>query len=127
MVTKYDKFIAALVLAALSTVAAANGHFSQVLLVNVVLAVLGAVTVFWGPNIPGVGPLAGGQTKLILAAMIALATLLATDIGVHGDIRAVTSAEWTQVVFAVLQALGAGIVPNAPVKAVPVTGGAITP
>jgi hypothetical protein len=113
----YLKFFVALLGAVLTAAAGAlptGGHFTQATLVNVVLAVLGALAVYVGPNVHGApGWLAGGYTKVLLAALTAVATAIASFIAAHGSLAGITSVEIVQIVFAALSALGVGLLPNA--------------
>lgn len=121
--SQYAKFIVALVAAVLAAVAGAlptGGHFTEATLVNVVLAVLGALAVYVGPNVKGApGWLGGAYTKVILAALTAIAVALASYITAGGHLASITPAEVVQILLAVVSTLGVGAVPNAQPAPIP--------
>lgn len=109
----YAKFWVALAVAGFSAAAAANGHLTATVEVNVVLALLSALAVYAAPNVTGApGWLGGAYTKVVLAAATAAATMLATYLASAGSLHAITPQEWTQIAFALLGALGVGVWPN---------------
>lgn len=81
-----------------------DGAFSDVELINVAIAVVGAVGVLYVPNAPN-GPVA----KLVVSALMAVLTL-AVNLIADG----VTISEWLQLVMAALGAIGVYAIPNLP-------------
>jgi hypothetical protein len=113
-VGRYSKLFTALSSAAISALALQliGGSLTQVGLVNVAIAVVGAAAVYFSPNVPGRAP----YSKAIMAGLAAGATLLATLIGA-GSLMAVTPAEWSQVGLAVLNTAVVWFVKNSPMPA----------
>lgn len=101
----YAKAVAAVVGAGLSAAIVAltgDNAFSNVELINVAIAVVGAAAVFAAPNVPG-API----TKAVLAVLLAVLTL-----SVNLIVDGVTASEWLQLAVAALSALGVYSVPN---------------
>lgn len=120
--TTYSKFIVALVVAILSAafgaLDSAHGQFTQATAINTVLAVLGAVAVYLGPNVkvadlpPALGFLSGSYTKMLLAVLTAVATALASYIGAGGHLQSIPPAEVVQILLVAAGAIGVAAVPN---------------
>lgn len=105
--TKYSKFIAAVVATVLSAIVAAltgDGVVSATEWVNVAIAAVGAAGVFAAPNVPG-----SRYTKSVLMALAAVLTLLASLI-----VGGLTGSEVMQLVIAGLGAVGVYAIPNKP-------------
>jgi hypothetical protein len=106
-VTQYMKFIFAVVATIASAVSAAvvDGHVTNVELVNIGIAALGAIGVVIVPNLPdGIA----AYSKSIVAALMAVATALVGFL-VAGP---VTASEVVQLVVIALAAIGVFVVPN---------------
>lgn len=105
----YAKALAAVLASGLSAaIVALTGDqaFSNVELINVAIAVVGAAAVFAGPNVPH-----SRFTKAILAVLTAVLTL-AVNLIADG----VTVSEWLQLAVAALSAVGVYAVRNAPAR-----------
>lgn len=103
----YAKSILAVVAAGLSAAVVAltgDAIIDDVELLNILIAVVGAATVFTGPNVPG-----ARFTKFVLAVLTAVLTL-----AVNLVLEGVTLSEWLQLALAGLAALGVYGVPNTP-------------
>lgn len=103
----YAKALAGIVGAGVSAIVVAlsgDGAFSAVELINVAIAIIGAVGVFYVPNAPN-APVA----KAVVAALMAVLTL-ATNLIAGG----LTVSEWLQLVVAAATALGVYGVRNSP-------------
>jgi hypothetical protein len=103
----YAKFILAVVATIASAVAAAvtDGRVTNVELVNIAIAALGAIGVVIVPNLPeGIA----AYSKSIVAALMAIATALVGFL-VAGP---VTASELVQLIVIALAAIGVFVVPN---------------
>lgn len=103
----YSKALAAVLASGLSAaIVALTGDqvFSNVELINVAIAVVGAAAVFAGPNVPH-----SRYTKAVLAVLMAVLTL-AVNLIADG----VTVSEWLQLIVAGLSAVGVYAVRNTP-------------
>lgn len=103
----YAKAVAQIVATGLSALIVAltgDGAFSDVELINVAIAVVGAVGVFYVPNAPH-----GAVAKAVVATLMAVLTL-AVNLIADG----VTISEWLQLAMAALGALGVYGVRNEP-------------
>lgn len=106
----YAKTIAMVVATGLSAAIVAltgDGVFNDVELINIAIAVVGAVGVLYVPNAPN-GPVA----KAVVAALMAVLTLAVNFIA-----DGVALSEWLQLAVAALGALGVYGVPNYPREA----------
>jgi hypothetical protein len=111
----YAKAVAAIIATALSAAVVAltgDNHFSNVEIVNIAIAIVGAVGVFYVPNAPN-GPVA----KSVVATLLAMLTLVATFVG-DGSFANIDLSQWLQIVLAGLGALGVYGVRNSPSPAV---------
>lgn len=106
----WTALVFALAQAVIGVLATNSGHGSVALAVNVVIAVLAALHVYLAAN--GAGETWSGwrYIKPLVAGLSAAAALLATYL-THGSFGAITQAEWFQVAFAFLSALGVLTVP----------------
>lgn len=103
----YAKTVAQIVatgIAAMLVALTGDGQFSDVELINVAIAVVGAVGILYVPNAPN-GPVA----KAVVAVLMAVLTL-AVNLIADG----VTISEWLQLVMAALGAIGVYAIPNTP-------------
>lgn len=103
----YAKMVAQIVATAVSAAIVAltgDGAFSNVELINIAIATVGAIGVFYVPNASN-GPVA----KAVVATLMAVLTL-AVNLIADG----VTLSEWLQLVVAALGALGVYAVRNDP-------------
>lgn len=107
----YTKSLTAAGAAILSAIAVAltgDATFSSVEIVNILIATVGAVGVFYVPNAPN-GPVA----KSVVAGLLAALTLLATYVG-NGTFSGVDISEWLQIILAGVGALGVYGLRNTP-------------
>jgi hypothetical protein len=103
----YAKTVASIIatgIAAALVALTGDGQFSDIELINVAIAVVGAVGVLYVPNAPN-GPVA----KMVIAALMAVLTL-AVNLIADG----VTISEWLQLAMAALGAVGVYAIPNTP-------------
>lgn len=103
----YAKTLAAILAAAASAAVVAltgDNTFSAVEIINICIAIVGAVGVFYVPNAPN-GPVA----KSVVAALMAV-LVLATELVAGGF----TISEWLQLALAAAGALGVYGVTNRP-------------
>lgn len=111
-VDAYMKSIAYIALAAMTFLVSAfsDGKITGDELINLAIVVLGAIGVYFVPNLPKGwwAERLKGILAFVIAGLIALVSFW-TD--------GVTLAEWMQVGVAALAAIGVSIVPNAPLPA----------
>lgn len=103
----YAKTVAQIIATGIAAVLVAltgDGQFSDVELINVAIAVVGAVGVLYVPNAPN-----GAVAKMVVSALMAALTL-AVNLIADG----VTISEWLQLVMAALAAIGVYAIPNSP-------------
>lgn len=103
--TKYSKFVAAVVATVLAACTAAlvgDNVISPQEWVNVAILGVGACAVFAAPNVPG-----AAYTKSVIAVLSAVLTVLASVI-----VGGVGTAEVIQMILAGLGAVGVYAVPN---------------
>lgn len=106
----HTKVLVAIVAAGLSAVAVAltgDGAFSTVEYINVAIAIVGAVGVYYVPNAPN-GPVAKSVVAALMAALTLAANLIAGGL---------TISEWVQIGIAALAALGVYGFANRPTSA----------
>ncbi len=113
---QYTKFVVAVigaVLVAVAGVLPVSGHLTQAVVLNIVIVGIGALKVFLAPNVGGPGWFSGGSIKTVLAVLTAAMVALNTFLAAGGSLGAITPAEWLQVAFAAIAALGVGAFRNA--------------
>lgn len=114
-ISSYAKSITYIVLAGVLVFqnALADGVVSNLEWVQIAIAVLGAIPVYYfGNKASGVFKYTKLYVTLIVAALSALATVLAGSIS---GFASITPGDWISVAIAGLAAIGVYIVPNAPV------------
>lgn len=110
-VSQYSKSIVMVAAAGLAIFTSANtdGNVSPAELVTIIIAILGAIPVYFIPNLPtGVAKYAKAFVAFGLAAAQAVVLIVATS----QDWSGVTSNDWLTVLLAGLAAIGLAIIPN---------------
>jgi hypothetical protein len=94
----------------------ADGKVSDVEFVNVIIAFLGAIPVYWFANkATGVFQYTKTIVAFLVAALSALAVILVNGAGIGG----VTVAEWLNVAVVAFAAIGVAVIPNEAAVVVP--------
>ncbi|WP_100813003.1 hypothetical protein [Microbacterium lacus] len=113
-ISQYGKSIAYILASLFGILAAAvsDGIVTLEEALNIGIIVIGAIGVYWAPNVPG-GALAyfKGVVAFLVAGLVA-AVAFATG--------GISPAEWLQVFVAALAGIGVVIIPNETAKSLPV-------